>query len=411
MVAIRIENLSKRYRLGTIGGLPGSWLKFPWSKASRSRNEHWALKDVCFEVEQGQVLGVLGKNGAGKSTLLKILSRITRPTSGRILARGNVASLLEVGTGFHPELTGRENVFLNGAILGMKGPEIRSKFSEIVEFSGIKDFIDTPVKRYSSGMYVRLAFAVAAHLESQIIVLDEVLAVGDAEFQRKCFDKMSSIAKDQGRTVLFVSHNLSAVLELCNVGVYLEKGSLKGEGSMEEVAALYYRDTKFSNSLGLAVRDDRYGNGRLQFANVTLHDEHGEALDYFVTGRAARLRLHFRLEKEVCQAQVMVACGINNQQGVRITNLYNAATGQIFQQLERDMCCFEIRIAKLPLMPGNYSSSLYCAVGEEVADFVQEAFEFTVAPGDFFDSGRLLPPGQGDFLVECDFVIKRESEA
>lgn len=240
--AIRVENLGKRYRLGapaekyrTLGETLGEWVKMPGkmlNTAARRLGGNgdepqflWALKDVSFEVKQGQVLGVIGRNGAGKSTLLKILSRVTDPTEGYAEIRGRVGSLLEVGTGFHPELTGRENISLNGAILGMKRTEIERKFDEIVAFAEIERFIDTPVKRYSSGMYLRLAFAVAAHLEPEILVVDEVLAVGDAEFQRKCLGKMSDVAQ-QGRTVLFVSHNMSAILRLTEESIVIEKGKV-----------------------------------------------------------------------------------------------------------------------------------------------------------------------------------------
>ncbi len=241
-IAVRIENLSKEYRLGVINNgrlyrdIQSAWAKLrgkedPWSKIGEQgrfgrRGSFWALKDVSFDVQQGQRVGIIGRNGAGKSTLLKILSRITAPTTGVVKIRGRPTSLLEVGTGFHPELTGRENVFLNGAILGMKKTEIARKFDEIVAFSEIEDFIDTPVKRYSSGMYVRLAFAVAAHLDSEILIADEVLAVGDVKFQAKCMGKMQDVSEHQGKTVLFVSHALGAVKQLCNVGVLLEQGKM-----------------------------------------------------------------------------------------------------------------------------------------------------------------------------------------
>ncbi|MBK7099096.1 MAG: ABC transporter ATP-binding protein [Sphingobacteriales bacterium] len=246
-IAIKIENLSKLYRLGEIGtgtlshDLNRWFAKFkgkddPFAKISRinhhknnkiSENEIWALKDINFEVKKGEVLGIIGKNGAGKSTLLKILSKITKPTSGEIKLNGKIASLLEVGTGFHQEMTGRENIFLNGAILGMTKAEIKRKFDEIVDFSGVEKFIDTPVKRYSSGMYVRLAFAVAAHLEPDILIVDEVLAVGDAEFQKKCIGKMKDVSEQEGRTVLFVSHNMSAIQNLCKNALLLNQGSVE----------------------------------------------------------------------------------------------------------------------------------------------------------------------------------------
>ncbi|EEF62377.1 ABC transporter ATP-binding protein [Pedosphaera parvula] len=251
--AIKVENLSKRYILGSRGnahdGLRHRIEEFarkPWRMleiAARRRKageeEFWALKNVSFDIKQGEVVGVIGRNGAGKSTLLKILSRITEPTEGRIKIRGRVASLLEVGTGFHPELTGRENIYLNGAILGMSRMEIKRRFDEIVAFAEVERFLDTPVKRYSSGMYVRLAFAVAAHLEPEILVVDEVLAVGDAQFQQKCLGKMQEVSRQQGRTVLFVSHNMAAVLQLTRTGIVMEKGKLRFHGDTERAVENY----------------------------------------------------------------------------------------------------------------------------------------------------------------------------
>ncbi|HEY4193966.1 MAG TPA: ABC transporter ATP-binding protein, partial [Mucilaginibacter sp.] len=255
---IKIENLSKAYELGDFGtgtisrDLERFWARV-WGKedpflkigevndraVKGESNIVWSLKDLNFEVEQGDAIGIIGRNGAGKSTLLKILSRVTSPTTGSVKIRGRIASLLEVGTGFHPELTGRENIYLNGAILGMRKVEIKRKFDEIVDFSGIERYIDTPVKRYSSGMYVRLAFAVAAHLESEILIVDEVLAVGDAEFQKKCLGKIGAVSKGEGRTVLFVSHNMAAVKSLCNRGIVLSNGSLMFDNKSLEAVGYY----------------------------------------------------------------------------------------------------------------------------------------------------------------------------
>ena len=266
-VAIKVEDLGKLYRLGEIGtgtlshDLNRWWAQLrgkedPFAKVGETNDRTakgdsdyvWSLKDVSFDVKQGEVLGIIGRNGAGKSTLLKILSKVTAPTTGRIKVKGRIASLLEVGTGFHPELTGRENVFLNGAILGMTKAEIRSKFDEIVDFSGVERYIDTPVKRYSSGMYVRLAFAVAAFLEPEILIVDEVLAVGDAEFQKKCLGRMKDVSVNDGRTVLFVSHNMDAVRNLCNRAVLLQQGTLKSVGSVTGIVAEYFEGTKLSMS-------------------------------------------------------------------------------------------------------------------------------------------------------------------
>ena len=258
MLAIKAENISKQYRLGQVGtgtlthDLNRFWHKVrgkedPYLKIGESNDRSqkgaseyvWSLQDINFKINQGDAVGIIGRNGAGKSTLLKLLSKVTKPTTGKILTNGRIASLLEVGTGFHPEMTGRENVYLNGAILGMTRKEIKRKFDEIVDFSGVERYIDTPVKRYSSGMYVRLAFAVAAHLESEILIVDEVLAVGDAEFQKKCIGKMGDVTKGEGRTILFVSHNMAAIRDLCQKGIYLEQGKLLYEGNINNCINIY----------------------------------------------------------------------------------------------------------------------------------------------------------------------------
>ena len=265
-IAIKVENLSKAYQLGEIGtGTVSRDLERWWAKVRGKEDPFlrigetndrtikgtsdivWSLKDINFEIEQGDAVGIMGRNGAGKSTLLKILSRVTSPTSGSIKVKGRIASLLEVGTGFHPELTGRENIFLNGAILGMRKAEIKKHFDAIVDFAGIERYIDTPVKRYSSGMYVRLAFAVAAHLESEILIVDEVLAVGDAEFQKKCLRKMGDVSKGEGRTVLFVSHNMLALKSLCTQGLFLEDGKLNCMGNVDIVANRYISHNALSS--------------------------------------------------------------------------------------------------------------------------------------------------------------------
>lgn len=257
-IVLDIENVSKQYRLGEVGtgtlqhdmkrwwasiqGKEDPYLKIGETNDRTAKGDSdyvWALKDINFQVEQGQAVGIIGRNGAGKSTLLKLLSRVTKPTTGTMKYKGRIASLLEVGTGFHPEMTGRENIYLNGAILGMTRKEITRKFDEIVDFSGVERYIDTPVKRYSSGMYVRLAFAVAAHLESEILIVDEVLAVGDAEFQKKCLGKMGDVTKGEGRTILFVSHNLAAVNTLCNKGIYLKNGLIHSQGTMSQITSDY----------------------------------------------------------------------------------------------------------------------------------------------------------------------------
>ena len=297
-VSIKFENISKQYRLGlvstnTLSHDLNRWWKInirgkedPYLKigevndrAHKGESEYvWALKDINFKVQQGDVLGIIGKNGAGKSTLLKILSNVTSPTTGSIMAKGRIASLLEVGTGFHPEMTGRENIFMNGAIMGMTKREITSKLDEIVDFSGIERYLDTPVKRYSSGMTVRLGFSIAAHLEPEILVVDEVLAVGDAEFQKKAIGKMQDVSKGEGRTVLFVSHNMGAVSRLCNTGVLLENGTISKMGNVNEVVDYYLTDNLASSSIYIASPEDL---SLVKLLEARLLNKKGETADLY----------------------------------------------------------------------------------------------------------------------------------
>lgn len=304
-IVISVENLSKMYRLGRVNsGSFGHDIKRWWAsvrgkddpfsmiaaendRTQKSDNEYvWALKDVSFEVGRGDVLGIVGRNGAGKSTLLKMLTRVTLPTTGSIKAKGRIASLLEVGTGFHPDLTGRENIYLNGAILGMSKSEITKKFDEIVDFSGVDRYIDTPVKRYSSGMYVRLAFGVAAHLESEILIIDEVLAVGDTEFQKKCLGKMGDVANKEGRTVLFVSHNTAAVKQLCNKGLLMKNGTLLANGSVHEILDKYLSEGDKSSKY--QAHDD--SEKPIQILSATLLNAKEEETSGFSHDQEVRLR-------------------------------------------------------------------------------------------------------------------------
>lgn len=299
MLALKAENISKQYRLGQVGtgtlshDLNRFWHKVrgkedPYLKigeandrASKGESEYvWSLRDINFEIEQGDAVGIIGRNGAGKSTLLKLLSKVTKPTTGSIRTNGRIASLLEVGTGFHPEMTGRENVYLNGAILGMTRKEITRKFDEIVAFSGVERYIDTPVKRYSSGMYVRLAFAVAAHLESEILIVDEVLAVGDADFQKKCLGKMGDVTKGEGRTILFVSHNMTAVKELCNKGILLNQGTLAYEGEMLNTIIEYQKSSATESSYFYKGNiDQALGNENIRIKEFTTRPIKGDLID------------------------------------------------------------------------------------------------------------------------------------
>ena len=309
-IVIKAEDISKQYRLGQVGtgtishDLNRFWHKIrgkedPYLKigetndrATKGDSDYvWSLRDINFEIEQGDAVGIIGRNGAGKSTLLKLLSRVTKPTTGSIYTKGRIASLLEVGTGFHPEMTGRENIFLNGAILGMTRKEITRKFDEIVDFSGVERYIDTPVKRYSSGMYVRLAFAVAAHLESEILIVDEVLAVGDAEFQKKCLGKMGDVSKGEGRTVLFVSHNMAAVKELCNQGILLNQGKIEYIGTATESVIEYQKGRNSNDSYFYEGSiENAIGNENIRIKEFSVKPLSG---DYISIESGAKVKLIF----------------------------------------------------------------------------------------------------------------------
>jgi lipopolysaccharide transport system ATP-binding protein len=317
--AIKVENLSKIYRLGEIGTGTISrdmerWFKMkflkqedPFLKIGETNDRAnkgasdivYSLRDLNFEIEQGDAVGIIGRNGAGKSTLLKILSRVTTPTTGRINIKGRVASLLEVGTGFHPELTGRENIYLNGAILGMRKREIDRKLDEIIDFSGVERYIDTPVKRYSSGMYVRLAFAVAAHLESEILIVDEVLAVGDAEFQKKCIGKMEDVSKGEGRTVLFVSHNLASVKTLCRKGIVMDKGNNYSILNIDDALNLYLTKNTELKAHGFHFTRTNYSNGTVFIKEAFLCNEFGQKMGQFEMNEIVQIKLNIYCEKKV----------------------------------------------------------------------------------------------------------------
>ena len=323
--AIKVENLSKIYRLGEIGtGSIGQdvdrWFKTkilgkedPFLKIGESNDRAtkgasdivYSLQDINFEINQGDAVGIIGRNGAGKSTLLKILSRVTTPTTGKINIKGRVASLLEVGTGFHPELTGRENIYLNGTILGMRKREIDRKLDEIIDFSGVERYIDTPVKRYSSGMYVRLAFAVAAHLESEILIVDEVLAVGDAEFQKKCLGKMGEVSKGEGRTVLFVSHNLTAVKDLCDFSILLENGCVSNHGHTPEIIEKYLNKSSKHKRERIWNKDERLGDETVKLNSIKILDVNGSASNLIASSCELRVEINFEVLIETKDLRVV----------------------------------------------------------------------------------------------------------
>ncbi|MGA2582478.1 MAG: ABC transporter ATP-binding protein [Tepidisphaeraceae bacterium] len=396
---IDVQQLGKCYKLGHQAQRAESFrdvlagiLKAPLRnlrRISEDGMEHemfWALKDVSFQAERGEVVGIVGSNGAGKSTLLKILSRITEPTTGRALLRGRLASLLEVGTGFHPELTGRENIFLNGSILGMKRTEIQRKFDEIVAFSEVEAFLDTPVKYYSSGMYVRLAFAVAAHLEPDVLVVDEVLAVGDAEFQRKCLGKMQQVAAGEGRTVLFVSHNMSAVQKLCTRAILLRKGQVVTDGPAEDVVRQYLTNLADSAETSLTGDNpDRTGNGKMRLTRARLVTEDGVPTRRLVAGEPITLELGYRNPGGASRGNIYML--VLNHLGTAVTTLDTGVCNFTLKDFagEGTITC---RIPRVPFPMGRYHISVTLDADGQKADSLPNLIAFEVETSRFYDSQR-----------------------
>ena len=393
-LVISVENLSKRYILGhqrpkddgfrhvieDAVRAPLNWLRSREGRKTNRNEDFWALKDVSFNIEQGEVVGVVGRNGAGKSTLLKILSRITDPTSGRISIDGRVASLLEVGTGFHPELTGRENIFLNGAILGMRRVEIKRKFDEIVAFSEVEKFLDTPVKRYSSGMYVRLAFSVAAHLEPEILIVDEVLAVGDAQFQKKCLGKMSEVAKG-GRAILFVSHNMAAVRNLCGKAMLLEKGKLKAFGTTDSIISSYVSEEQEEHRF---FRDaSSGGDQRVVVENLEVVSKPLQ------TGATFECIVHLsRPHDSAGDLWAELAVDFLSDQEIRVIQLYSRNVGKQFA-IPRGKSNYRVTVDSLLLAPGRYKLSIWVGFGYVTFDLAANCYSLTVETG-FFVQGTYI---------------------
>lgn len=427
MSIIKVENLSKKYIIGHDRNAGSAYryrslrdtvahtargfyqrLRHPLSPNTENTEieEFWALKDLNFEIEPGDRVGIIGRNGAGKSTLLKILSRITEPTTGRIEIGGRVASLLEVGTGFHPELTGRENIYLNGAILGMTRTEIRRSFDEIVAFAEVEKFLDTPVKRYSSGMYVRLGFAIAAHLEAEILIVDEVLAVGDASFQNKCLGKMEDVSKE-GRTVLFVSHNMAAIENLCQTGLLIEQGGCTRHETVDAAITSYVSLTKpLTATKDLLKIVDREGNGDAKFCSWELLGAGDNTVSSFCSGERATIRLEVNATPQAAGKALTIAVGLDNVKGHRVCH-FASETISSEMSVDREKELIDLRIPSLSIMPGVYTCTLFCTVGGQIADWIQSAFSFEVTAGDFYGSGRLPPLGQGDFLMR--YQIERRT--
>jgi lipopolysaccharide transport system ATP-binding protein len=406
---ITVEGLGKQYRLGATVGhttlretLVG-WVRRPFAARGQPAPTFWALQDVSFTVAAGEVLGIIGANGAGKSTLLKVLSRITEPTTGRVTLYGRVGSLLEVGTGFHSELTGRENIYLSGAILGMRRREIERCFDAIVAFAEVERFLDTPVKRYSSGMYLRLAFAVAAHLEPEVLLVDEILAVGDAAFQRKCLGKMGDVARS-GRTVLFVSHNMAAVEALCSRCLLLGEGRIRADGPPDQVIERYLAalQTARGGRRSLAEHAGRRRDSKPEMRELALLAETGAPTETVRMGGAVSVQVAFATSGDpvnpvlglvVRSAQGMPLFGVNN----RFIPGYEfppVSSGRITCRLEA-----------LPLMPGTYFLDLYFGDPHADRDVILDAVSFEVVPADVFGSGRLPPPAAGPLFQRAHWEL------
>ncbi len=412
-VAISVEGLGKRYRIGAgpsepYGNIRESLVRAAGAPLRRLRGgasgggamrDAWALKDVSFEVKHGEAVGIIGRNGAGKSTLLKVLSRITEPTTGQAVVHGRVGSLLEVGTGFHPELTGRENIYLNGAVMGMSRADIKRRFDEIVDFSGVETYLDTPVKRYSSGMYMRLAFAVAAHLEPEVLVVDEVLAVGDAEFQKKCLGKMSKVVSE-GRTVLFVSHNMAAVSNLCLKSVLLKTGVVDDIGETRRVIASYVAPRDQDNGyIDLSQKVNQLGNGSVVAESFWFEDEVGQLATTLMSGDAVRACVRYRAINGRSIGRLSASIALLDLHGSYLllhrtsyTNhdIYNASPQGVLRW----------HIPKLPLVGGQYLVEVYLEANNEPAYLIDDSYALTVEDGDYYGTGAKGSPAFSKFLPD-----------
>jgi lipopolysaccharide transport system ATP-binding protein len=429
-IIIKVENLSKQYQLGQVGtgtltrdlqrwysrirGKEDPTLKIgkenilsiqrEMRNAKRETEFVWALRDINFEVKQGEVLGIIGKNGAGKSTLLKILSQVTSPTTGQVKIKGRIASLLEVGTGFHPELTGRENVYLNGAILGMTKNEVKSKFDEIVDFSGIDKYIDTPVKRYSSGMYVRLAFAVAAHLEPEVLIIDEVLAVGDADFQKKCIGKMSNVSKEDGRTILFVSHNMNAISKLCRIGILLNNGKLSTAGKINDVINFYMNNSRNKHidykSIDLIKHSGRNKNYRPIATELSVSSNNLHKTGKLIIGDELQIRISYiDKQKRINLFQI----GIENQLNERILTVGSYQDPNF--KVENNNSCITCSIPDINLSEGIYSLTIMLGTLTPFSnlDVIHNACEIEVVDNNYFGVGKSLLSAQGKLLKKSNW--------
>lgn len=415
-IVLDVENVSKQYRLGEVGtgtlqhdikrwwanirGQEDPFLKIGETNDRTQKGDSdyvWSLKDINFQIEQGQAVGIIGRNGAGKSTLLKLLSRVTKPTTGSIKYKGRIASLLEVGTGFHPEMTGRENIYLNGAILGMTRKEITRKFDEIVDFAGVERYIDTPVKRYSSGMYVRLAFAVAAHLESEILIVDEVLAVGDAEFQKKCLGKMGDVTKSEGRTILFVSHNMAAIQNLCDYGILLENGKIKNVGFIDSVLNSYMiTESNNETQVFFDEKTKRSGNKNIIFKSVEIFNSNNQYSNNFSIGDDIIIKL--KIKNNAGEKKSELAIQVKTMEDMPVFHMMTRDSNfEVNHQSQEEV--YIVKIDDIRLFPGTYSINLTSAstTGHELYDHINEAISFNILDGGKY-THRNLPRQAGLFF-------------
>jgi lipopolysaccharide transport system ATP-binding protein len=419
---LEIENVSKQYRLGYVGTGTLSddakrwWYRMrgkedPFMKVGEENKRGeagdseyvWALRDINLQVQEGEVLGIIGANGAGKSTLLKLLSRVTGPTTGKITARGRIASLLEVGTGFHPELTGRENIYLNGSILGMTKKEINSKLDEIIDFSGCERYIDTPVKRYSSGMNVRLGFAVAAHLEPEILIVDEVLAVGDAEFQKKAIGKMKDVSKGQGRTVLFVSHNMDSIEQLCTSSIYMENGQIKGKGLSKDIINQYLSCNDVTQ-LSLQNPKKRIGSRDLEFISIEFENQARKKTKEFNVGETIIIKARIKVNQNQQFTDLVFGIGIDNVVGKRLFTGTSSWIGRKYSLRDKaEYLDILFEIKNVPFIKGNYIISLIINNGILPIDYLEQCDSFAIIDNDLsYGLGR--DKSQGD--IKLDYNIE-----